>query len=65
MTLCYSKFLNTPALAVELIDTGIVIGNVPVCADNSVICIFLTEEISDDILAEAVTDVLSCWVDAS
>ena len=64
MTLSNSKFLNTPTLAIELIDTGIVICDIPVCADNSVICIFLTEKISDDIFAEAVTDVLSRWIDA-
>ena len=59
MSLCNSKFFYTPALSVELVDSGVVICNVPVCADNTVIAILLTEEVSDDVLAETVAYVLA------
>ena len=57
------QFLDTPAFAVKPVDSSIVVCDVPVCADNTVIAILLTEEVSDDVLAETVTYVLARWVD--
>ena len=59
MSLSDCELLYTPAFAVECVDSCIVVSDVPVCADNAVIAVLLASEVSDDVLAEAVTNVLS------
>ena len=62
MPLGHGQRLAAPALAVEGLDGGVVVGDVPVCADYSVVAIFAAEQVSDNVFAVAVADVVAAWI---
>ena len=59
MSLSHSEFFHTPALSVECVDSLVVVSDVPVCADNSVVVVLVAEKVGDDIFAVAVSYILS------
>ena len=59
MPLGYCQFLHTPRLSIKTVYAAVVCRNSPIGANDSVISVFLTQQVIDYISAVAVSDILS------
>ena len=64
MPLSNCQFLHTPWLSVETVNAAVVSRDRPISAYDSVITIFLTQQVVDYISAVAVADILSGRIDS-